>query len=106
MVLNELGSTIAKALASINSAETIDDKLLDACLKDICTALLQADINVKLVMNLRCEATFVGFCSVQAGEVSATTPLLHLRSRGPADEQSCGVAWFAAHCAAWLAGPM
>ena len=53
MVLNELGSTIAKALASINSAETIDDKLLDACLKDICTALLQADINVKLVMNLR-----------------------------------------------------
>ena len=57
MVLNELGSTIAKALASINSAETIDDKLLDACLKDICTALLQADINVKLVMNLRCAIT-------------------------------------------------
>ena len=74
MVLNELGSTIAKALASINSAETIDDKLLDACLKDICTALLQADINVKLVMNLRCVAMLVGRCSVQAGEASALKP--------------------------------
>ena len=54
MVLNELGQSISKALASMNNAETIDDKVLDACLKDICTALLQADINVKLVMNLRC----------------------------------------------------
>ena len=53
MVLNELGQSISKALASMNNAETIDDKVLDACLKDICTALLQADINVKLVMNLR-----------------------------------------------------
>lgn len=54
MVLNELGQSISRALATINQAETIDDKVLDACLKDICTALLQADINVKLVMNLRC----------------------------------------------------
>lgn len=53
MVLNELGQSISKALASMNSAETIDDKVLDACLKDICTALLQADINVKLVSTLR-----------------------------------------------------
>lgn len=53
MVLNELGSKIAEALASINNAETIDEKVLDACLKEISTALLQADVNVKLVMNLR-----------------------------------------------------
>jgi hypothetical protein len=53
MVLNELGSKIADALASISNAETIDEKVLDACLKEIATALLQADVNVKLVMNLR-----------------------------------------------------
>eukprot|EP00884_Botryococcus_braunii_P010969 jgi/Botrbrau1/19874/Bobra.0663s0002.1 len=53
MVLNELGNKIAQALASINNAETIDEKVLDACLKEISTALLQADVNVKLVMNLR-----------------------------------------------------
>ena len=62
MVLNELGSTIAKALANITSAETIDDKLLDSVLKDICTALLQADINVKLVMNLRQACPTVESC--------------------------------------------
>jgi signal recognition particle subunit SRP54 len=28
-------------------------QVLDACLKEITTALLQADVNVKLVMNLR-----------------------------------------------------
>ncbi|CAL5220975.1 g3083 [Coccomyxa viridis] len=53
MVLNELGQRISNALAMVNNAETIDEKVLDACLKEITTALLQADVNVKLVMNLR-----------------------------------------------------
>lgn len=47
MVLNELGSKITAALAKVQNAEIIDDALLDACLKDISTALLQADVNVK-----------------------------------------------------------
>eukprot|EP00899_Mesostigma_viride_P002874 jgi/Mesvir1/12588/Mv24180-RA.1 len=31
----------------------IDEEALDACLKEICTALLQADVNVRLVSTLR-----------------------------------------------------
>ncbi|KAL6760898.1 subunit of the signal recognition particle [Haematococcus lacustris] len=53
MVLNELGKSLTKALASINAAPVIDEKVLDACLKEICTALLQSDVNVKQVMGLR-----------------------------------------------------
>jgi signal recognition particle subunit SRP54 len=53
MVLNELGSRLTQALASINAAPVIDEKVLDACLKEICAALLQADVNVRLVSELR-----------------------------------------------------
>ena len=49
MVLNELGSKITAALARVQNAEVIDDALLDAVLKDIATALLQADVNVRQV---------------------------------------------------------
>jgi signal recognition particle subunit SRP54 len=53
MVLNELGGRITSALASMASAMVIDEAALDACLKDICAALLQADVNVRLVSALR-----------------------------------------------------
>ena len=53
MVLNEMGQKISQALAFMNNAETLDEKVLDACLKEICTALLQADVNAKLVFGLR-----------------------------------------------------
>ena len=53
MVLQELGTKISKALASVQEASVIDEAVLDACLKEISTALLQADVNVKLVLNLR-----------------------------------------------------
>ena len=49
MVLNELGQKISAALAKVQNAEVVDDALLDLCLKDISTALLQADVNVKQV---------------------------------------------------------
>jgi hypothetical protein len=49
MVLNELGQKISAALAKVANAEIVDDALLDLCLKDISTALLQADVNVKQV---------------------------------------------------------
>ncbi len=53
MVLAELGSSITKAISTLGSTLTIDEKVLDACLKEICTALLQADVNVKQVSGLR-----------------------------------------------------
>lgn len=53
MVLNELGSRISSALHSMSNAMIIDEKVLDGCLKEICTALLQADVNVRLVSGMR-----------------------------------------------------
>lgn len=53
MVLNELGNKITSALAAMSNQMVIDEKVLDACLKEICAALLQADVNVKLVAGLR-----------------------------------------------------
>jgi signal recognition particle GTPase len=53
MVLAELGTRISKAISTLGAASAIDEKVLDALLKEICTALLQSDVNVKQVANLR-----------------------------------------------------
>jgi signal recognition particle subunit SRP54 len=53
MVLAELGQRITNALASMSQAGPIDEAALDSCLKEIATALLQADVNVRMVANLR-----------------------------------------------------
>jgi signal recognition particle subunit SRP54 len=53
MVLAELGQRISGALASISNAPVVDEAALDACLKEIATALLQSDVNVKIVAKLR-----------------------------------------------------
>lgn len=53
MVLNELGRGITAALASMANQMVIDEAALDECLKEICKALLQSDVNVKLVAALR-----------------------------------------------------
>lgn len=53
MVLGELGASINAALKGLSSAPLIDEKVLDALLKDLCGALLAADVNVRLVQNLR-----------------------------------------------------
>lgn len=61
MVLNELGQKISAALARVQNADVVDDALLDACLKEISTALLQADVNVKQV--LLCSSMTKVWCS-------------------------------------------
>lgn len=53
MVLAELGQRITGALAQLSASAVIDEAVLDACLKEIATALLQADVNVRLVANMR-----------------------------------------------------
>ncbi|CAJ0751203.1 17757_t:CDS:10, partial [Entrophospora sp. SA101] len=53
MVLADLGRRINAAIAKINKEPIIDAKVLDALLKEICHALLEADINIRLVGNLR-----------------------------------------------------
>jgi signal recognition particle subunit SRP54 len=54
MVLTDLGRSINRALGSLlQNDSAIDEKALDEVLKEICKALLEADVNVRLVQNLR-----------------------------------------------------
>mmetsp|Transcript_14901 Transcript_14901/g.46920 ORF Transcript_14901/g.46920 Transcript_14901/m.46920 type:complete len:510 (+) Transcript_14901:113-1642(+) len=53
MVLGELGTKLTSALQRLNARTVIDDEAIDACLKDIAAALLEADVNVRYVSQLR-----------------------------------------------------
>ncbi|KAI8391653.1 signal recognition protein [Radiomyces spectabilis] len=53
MVLADLGRKINSALVELTKAPVVDEKVLDALLREICGALLTADVNVRLVQNLR-----------------------------------------------------
>ncbi|EDK39324.2 conserved hypothetical protein [Meyerozyma guilliermondii ATCC 6260] len=50
MVLAELGSRLRDALSGVSSGS---EEEIQAMIKDICTALLESDVNVKLVAKLR-----------------------------------------------------
>jgi len=52
MVLDRLGSSLKETLAKITGATYIDEKLVNELVKDIQRALLQSDVNVKLVFDL------------------------------------------------------
>ena len=53
MVLADLGRKITNALNSLGKATVIDEEVLNAMLKEICTALLEADVNIRLVKQLK-----------------------------------------------------
>ena len=53
MVLADLGRKITSALNSLGKATVIDEEVLNAMLKEICTALLEADVNIRLVKQLK-----------------------------------------------------
>lgn len=53
MVLAELGQSITSALRKMTNSTVIDDSVIDAMCKEICAALLQSDVNVKLVAGMR-----------------------------------------------------
>lgn len=50
MVLAELGQKISQALGKLNQVTIIDEAALNDCLKEITSALLQSDVNVKYVL--------------------------------------------------------
>ncbi|HSU72361.1 MAG TPA: signal recognition particle receptor subunit alpha [Candidatus Binatia bacterium] len=52
MVLEKLGDSLKGTLAKIAKAMFVDDKLINELVKDLQRALLQADVNVKLVFEL------------------------------------------------------
>ncbi|KAL1974750.1 hypothetical protein VTN31DRAFT_4954 [Thermomyces dupontii] len=53
MVLQDLGRRINAAVSDLTRSSNVDEKVFDDMLKEICAALLSADVNVRLVQNLR-----------------------------------------------------
>jgi len=52
MVLVDLDRRLSKALHHLNNATVVNEQILNDTLKEICRALLEADINVHLVKQL------------------------------------------------------
>ncbi|MBS3162524.1 signal recognition particle receptor subunit alpha, partial [Candidatus Woesearchaeota archaeon] len=52
MVLDNLGSSLKNTLAKIAKSMFVDERVINELVKDIQKALLQADVNVKLVFEL------------------------------------------------------
>jgi signal recognition particle subunit SRP54 len=53
MVLNDLGKRINAAFSELSRVPVVDDAAVDALLKSVCAALLESDVNVRLVQGLR-----------------------------------------------------
>ncbi|KAH0607471.1 uncharacterized protein H6S33_002505 [Morchella sextelata] len=53
MVLADLGKRITSAVSELAHSNVVDEKVFDGMLKEICSALIEADVNVKLVSGLR-----------------------------------------------------
>lgn len=52
MVLADLGRKLTAALRSLGNSPVINEEVLEKCLKDVQRALLEADVNIKLVKQL------------------------------------------------------
>ncbi|RMZ89858.1 hypothetical protein DV736_g2931, partial [Chaetothyriales sp. CBS 134916] len=55
MVLSDFGGRISAAVSSLMREQNLDEKAFDGMVREICSALLSADVNVKLVSSLRRE---------------------------------------------------
>ena len=53
MVLAQLGGSISKALQRMSNATIIDEKVLNECLNEITRALLQADVQFRMVADMQ-----------------------------------------------------
>ncbi|GAB4842098.1 hypothetical protein Ancab_012058 [Ancistrocladus abbreviatus] len=53
MVLAQLGGSISRALQQMSNATIIDEAVLNSCLNEIVRALLQADVNIRLVSEMQ-----------------------------------------------------
>eukprot|EP00245_Coleochaete_scutata_P012783 TRINITY_DN5007_c0_g3_i1.p1 TRINITY_DN5007_c0_g3~~TRINITY_DN5007_c0_g3_i1.p1 ORF type:complete len:496 (-),score=143.21 TRINITY_DN5007_c0_g3_i1:19-1506(-) len=53
MVLQELGGRISRALQQMSNSTVIDEKVLNECLNEITRALLQSDVQFKMVQTLQ-----------------------------------------------------
>lgn len=53
MVLQDLGRRINAAVTDLTRSQTLDEKAFDGMIKEISNALVEADVNIKLVSTLR-----------------------------------------------------
>mmetsp|Transcript_8913 Transcript_8913/g.13381 ORF Transcript_8913/g.13381 Transcript_8913/m.13381 type:complete len:503 (+) Transcript_8913:113-1621(+) len=53
MVLAELGNRLTSALNKLNASTVVDDEVVSGMLQDISRALLESDVNIKIVGSLR-----------------------------------------------------
>lgn len=53
MVLQDLGRRINAAVSDLTRSASLDEKAFDGMVKEICNALMEADVNIKLVSGLR-----------------------------------------------------
>ncbi|KAL8954318.1 MAG: hypothetical protein Q9183_007200, partial [Haloplaca sp. 2 TL-2023] len=53
MVLQDLGRRINSAVSDLTRSPNLDEKAFDGMVKEICSALLEADVAVRLVSSLR-----------------------------------------------------
>lgn len=53
MVLADLGRRIRDAINKLGQATIINEDELNAMLKEVCSALIESDVNVRLVKQLR-----------------------------------------------------
>lgn len=53
MVLQDLGRRINAAVSDLTRSSTLDEKAFNGMIKEICNALAEADVNIKLIAGLR-----------------------------------------------------
>lgn len=53
MVLQDLGRSISGAIRKLTNKTVIDEAVLDDMLKEISVALMQADVNIRLISSMR-----------------------------------------------------
>ncbi len=53
MVLADLGRRIRNAIGKLGQAVIINEDELNAMLKEVCSALIESDVNIMLVKQLR-----------------------------------------------------
>jgi signal recognition particle GTPase len=75
MVLAQLGGSITRALAQMSNATVIDEKVLNDCLNEISRALLQSDVQFKMVRDMQ--------TNIKASSTSRRSP------PGPTSAASC-----------------
>ncbi|KAG1782581.1 SRP54-type protein [Suillus placidus] len=86
MVLADLGRKLNAALSSLNRAPVVDEKVLDATLKEITAALLESDVNVKLVASLRQKVKVKVKAAIDGSEKSKDSSRKNLIQKAVFDE--------------------